>query len=1145
MKKDLPVRGTPLQLLMIFLVLAGFSATIGYLYYAHQRRQIIADREKELFAIAELKANEISRWLKERRRDGRAIGGNPLVERNLQQWLREPRQASLKEEISPWLHSIRDNFDYRTVALTNKNGDVYLCVPAGKGICPDIKAYYAKAIATREPLFFDLHRSPMDEAISCGLLIPILDRQKSATIGILVLEIDPTKFLYPFVQSWPTTSHTGETLLVRREGDEVVFLNELRHRKNTALSLRFPIAENQSLPAAKAFSEEGVVEGVDYRGVAVLAALKAVPDSPWFLIAKVDMEEISAPVHERAWLAALLAGLLIALAGASVMLIWRHQKIDLYQKQYELEREKRELTARYQHLTKYANDSIMLADIKGQIMEVNERATAMYGYTQEEFLRLNIRDIRAREHQGNMERQWRQIREHNGLVFETVHRHKTGSKFPVEISARMVQLGGADYYWGTIRDISDRKRTEQILRESEQRYRALFEDSPISLWEKDYTGIKKYIEGLTEEKIADFRTYFDLHPEAVRHAASLVRIIDLNKATLDLYQAGSKEELRKGLMSTLDEEFYHLFKEGLLAICERKMEFEAETLTRTLTGEQRWVAVRGTVAPGSESTLARVLVSGIDITKRKQAEEALRKTHDELETRVAERTAELTALNAQLKQEIREREAAEEAMAEQSRILEAFFKHSTMPLVFLTPGFDLVRVNDAYANACQKRVKDLIGRNLFELHPSNTKPIFEQALATKTPYKALASPFIFPDHRGWGATYWDWALVPLLDDRGEVELLVFTLNDVTERCWAEECLQKSEEKYRELVENANSIIMKVDGSGRITFFNEFAQTFFGFAEKEIIGKHAIGTIIPERDSAGNDLTQMVRDFKEHPERYTSNENENMRRDGSRVWVSWTNKVLFDGSGQLSGLLCIGSDISDRKRTEQALRDSEQQLRFLSSKLLTAQEEERKRISRELHDSIGSSLSAIKFGLENYLKYKHNGPDTEGSLKSLIDMSQDAIEEVRRIMSDLRPSILDDLGLRTTLGWFFRQFLSIHTNMCIEDEINVEENDIPEDLKIVIFRVIQEAFHNISKYSRAESIDFTLEKNDGSLELTIQDNGAGFDLRSVLVDNTNRKGLGLTSMRERVELSGGWFGIESEIGTGTTVQARWSFSRETD
>ncbi len=144
----------------------------------------------------------------------------------------------------------------------------------------------------------------------------------------------------------------------------------------------------------------------------------------------------------------------------------------------------------------------------------------------------------------------------------------------------------------------------------------------------------------------------------------------------------------------------------------------------------------------------------------------------------------------------------------------------------------------------------------------------------------------------------------------------------THRKRAQQETRDSEEKYRYLVQKANSIILRMSTEGTVTFFNEFAQHFFGFSEEAILGKSVIGTIVPETDSAGRDLEEMIQEIGHHPERYAANENENMRRNGDRVWIAWTNKTIFDEEGNPAEILCVGNDITARKQLENQLRHSQ-------------------------------------------------------------------------------------------------------------------------------------------------------------------------------------------------------------------------------
>jgi len=226
-----------------------------------------------------------------------------------------------------------------------------------------------------------------------------------------------------------------------------------------------------------------------------------------------------------------------------------------------------------------------------------------------------------------------------------------------------------------------------------------------------------------------------------------------------------------------------------------------------------------------------------------------------------------------------------------------------------------------------------------------------------------------------------------------------------------------------------------------------------------------------------------------------------------------------------------------------LATTNEALRHLSTRLLSAQEDERKRIAGELHDTIGSYLGGIKLKVEDAVEQIGETPKAAAeSLNTIVPVIQEAMDECRRIQMDLRPSMLDDLGLLPTLSWFCRRFEAIYSRIRIEPKIGIEEGEIPKPLKIIIYRVIQEAMNNITKHSQADFVCLSLRKLDDKLELALQDNGRGFDQEKAHSQKSASRGLGLSSMRERVELSRGSFAIESSEGKGTTIRASWPIER---
>lgn len=238
---------------------------------------------------------------------------------------------------------------------------------------------------------------------------------------------------------------------------------------------------------------------------------------------------------------------------------------------------------------------------------------------------------------------------------------------------------------------------------------------------------------------------------------------------------------------------------------------------------------------------------------------------------------------------------------------------------------------------------------------------------------------------------------------------------------------------------------------------------------------------------------------------------------------------------------INSPLLDRSiRYAMERKHVERKLRHLSAQLLTVQEDERKSIARELHDSVGQSIAAIKFGIENTLNMLKLGdlPSITRSLEIVIPVIQNLIDEVRNIYMDLRPSVLDDLGIIATIEWYCRKVQTAYPDIVIEKCIAVKETDIPDSTKTVIFRVMQESLDNIARHSGADHVDLSLLTREDTIELLIQDDGAGFDLDSALFGDEGRRGHGLASMQERVELSNGAFAIESVTGQGTTIKASW-------
>lgn len=250
--------------------------------------------------------------------------------------------------------------------------------------------------------------------------------------------------------------------------------------------------------------------------------------------------------------------------------------------------------------------------------------------------------------------------------------------------------------------------------------------------------------------------------------------------------------------------------------------------------------------------------------------------------------------------------------------------------------------------------------------------------------------------------------------------------------------------------------------------------------------------------------------------------------------------IADNSVDLNVVISdLKNEIVEHKSTTKKLTLSRERLKRISRRTLDVLEADRRTVSKELHDSIGASLAAIKFSLEEKeLNRVQNDGWLDASLQQEIDYLMEAIKETKRISANLRPTTLDDLGLIATMKWYFRQFQRLYGNIQIDYAMEIVEEDISDPVKIIIYRIVQEGLSNAQKHSEANSVRLNLAFADGRnfISLAIEDNGCGFDVEEMLSDKDPLSGYGLTAMRERCEIFGGSFHIDSQIGKGTKILA---------
>lgn len=423
-------------------------------YINNQRSQLKTLARDNLTSIANLKVNQIENWLSERRSNAEMIYDNSIFVDPLLAWLGNKKSPVLKKEIENWLASLCGDIGYSSISLVDPQGRTTIDYwKSGELSLEHEQTEIAEAMRENKIIEGELHQDTKGN-ISLDFFVPVRNHNQPAA-GALVLRVNPQLFLYPMIQTWPVPSQSAETLLVRREGDNIVFLNELRHKKGTAFKLRFPVNTPNLPDALVVLGSPGLIEGKDYRGVPVLAVGKPIPGTDWFIVAKVDSSEIYLPMFWIGLRAATFGALIVILLGAGFYLVISRLSATAL----------RASEIRYRRLFEAAKDGILILNANtGMIVDANPYLIKLLGFSLEQFRGKKIWEIGPLKDIFNnrekfLELQQKEFVRYEDLPLETAD----GRQINVEFVSNVYLIDRRKVVQCNIRDITERKLVEAKL----------------------------------------------------------------------------------------------------------------------------------------------------------------------------------------------------------------------------------------------------------------------------------------------------------------------------------------------------------------------------------------------------------------------------------------------------------------------------------------------------------------------------------------------------------------------------------------------------------------------------------------------------------------------------------------------------------
>ncbi|MBI5521598.1 MAG: PAS domain S-box protein [Desulfarculus sp.] len=907
---------TPKMPLAALAVLALAIALTGYFYLQYQLAGARRAARQEIMAIAGLKVSQITAWLGERRGNAGAIVRNPIMRGQVRNFMGGGGEPGLGEELRAWLEGMRLRYGYEQLAFYDASGNPRLGAPWP---LPTLDTEgLAEALVAPDVIFTDLHQVglPGGEGhppARLTLWAPIPGGPGQPALGAMQLLVDPQAILFPMVRGWPTPSPSAEVLLLRREGQDAVVLAETRHHHQTGHSLRQPLEPPGCLPMALAvlggeMPEEGAP---DHRGVPVLAVSRPVPGTPWFLVAKVDLEEVHGGLRQMAWSTGLVMVLLFLAAAAGLGLFWRQRDNQWLRRQLAVDSERRDLAQRVIQLNQQANDIVLLMDEDWQILEANQRAVEAYGYSHTELLGMSVRGLRAPAARAAFDRQVAVADLRAGAVYETLHQRKDGSLFPVEVSIRQVELGGERYRQSFIRDISERQRAQQALAKSEAELSAIFHGAPVMmiLVDQDRRVVKANRAALEgsgrgEEGALGLRGGELLrclqvadHPQGCGFgpACQQCQVRDAMQHTLDTGQPIHRQEVR-------------------LDLDKGQGPFTA------------WFLISTSLLQNDTHPL--VLVSLEDIGERKRAEEERRGHIHFLES--------LAAVDQAIKSENdleRMLWRVVQAVFDKFECDRAWLFYPAdpqaptfrVPVEVCRPEYPGAGALDTDmpmpADMAQDLAHILSSEEPSLFGPGQAKPVNTmtaegfsvQSQMVVPVFPKTGKPWVFGLHQCSHPRVWTSEERKLFREIGR------RLEDGLSSLLFLRGLGESEERFRATFEQAAVGMAHCDPQGRYLRVNRRFCDFLGYSPEEMLTLSFAEVTHPEDRS--QDLAQIARLIAGELEVY-SRQKRYLKKDGAVAWARLTVSAVRGAQGQALYLIAVVEDITEQRHLEAQLRQAQ-------------------------------------------------------------------------------------------------------------------------------------------------------------------------------------------------------------------------------
>lgn len=1098
-----------------------FLAVTGYYLNLIQRNEIKKNIHTELSSISKMKTNQIHQWFEERLHDAENIYGNSCFISDLRIYLNNKSNLETKRRIIDLMDNIAKDSNYTGISLFDSKFNLIAYSKNNTVLDNEDLSKLKYTVANNKIYFSDLHKSVVTHNIHFDLMIPLNSKigNKNDIIGIMLIRICPDNLLYPLIDNWPTESKSAETTIIRQYKDSIIYLNNLKYKPNTALSYKRSLTNNPLLPAANVLlGKKGLFEGIDYRGVPVLSNIDKVPGTNWSIITKEDLDEIYSPLKERTFWLALTIGMLVLLTGFSTFLIWKNQQSKLIKQQYTAEIERQTLQKNFDYMLKYANDIIFHVDLNGNIIEANDKAVLTYGYSREELLKLNIRDIRTQKTSNLVSSEMKSVEVTGGMIFETEHIKKNGQSFPVEVSSSLVEIESGKYLQSIIRDLSEKKETLKKINRLNQMYIFLSQ---------------------VNQSILRMHSHEDLYREICRIAVEYGKVdtawigsVALNdKSIVPGYFIGTDILLFDGMNLSLTN---HKPNQTVYAkaVLENKIIISDnistnEEYSHTMNNE---IAAEYKSAAAIPITFNKEIVSVLNFLSR--TPDYFGSDHFNLFEEIG---LDISFALEMIKKDEELRKSEEKFRLLFNKMLDGFALHE---FIFDANGkpydYKYIEINEAFEKMTGLESKNTIGKSVRQLLPNIENHWIENY--AKVAFEGI--PMRFEDYSSDLNKYYD--VLAYSPEKGKFAVII---KDVS----SEKTRDMQIRKLSGAVEQSPACIIITDTKGNIEYVNPSFVKITGYSFSEALGNN------PRMLKSGEIPAETYKElwYTIQSGNVWRGEFHNKKKNGELYWESATISPVKDEKGTITNFIGIKEDITKNKLAQIELiaaKEKAEKLDRIKTVFLAQMSHEIRTPIHIILSFISLIKSEIKSKLSDDIYVAFDSIDAAGkriirTIDLLLNMSELQTGSYETLITniDLKEAVIDSLYLQFKLQ-------AKNKNL----ELNLYSTDIDSRIKGDLYSVTQifaNLIDNAIKYTRQGNIDIVLNRNiNNNIIVEIKDSGIGISeeyLPQLFSPFTQEEqgytrgyegnGLGLALVKKYCEINKADISVESIKGKGTTFR----------